>query len=374
MKPKWIITIGAIVFGLVLSATCWGQDVIVTEVMINPANDTAYEYLELYNRGKEPVDLNGFFFHDKSITDIDPILAWDACDPGNPNLGIKDSVIQPRGYVLVMDLSVCDYLPFALDVPLNTPITLLMSCGDYGLGAYGFANSGETVALCKDSTCKEPIDGMSAFWPVPDSAEGRSIERLDINLPDTEDNWSINCKDPVTSSPGAPSAGYTKDEAEKILGFVNKATLEELVDVKYIGEVKAQAIIDARPIVNMLALWNISGVACQIIHEGLYAYLFGLVIEVDARVVPRSMNVNSMGVFKVFLTIPEDVSLETLDPKTAQANGVFAINVEPDEEDHLVILTFDRVGFPFGDGEVLASIDGPAETYSGTASFKKLIQ
>ncbi len=131
---------------------------LISEVLFDPlasGNDAAAEWVELHNRGSEPVDLAGWSLGDRG--------AWDA---------LPSSAVPAGGFVVVA----------ASSAAWEPPPAALVVVADGRIGG-GLGNGGDVVRL--RGPAGEIVDAVSygdnldAFDPsVPAPAAGASIERL----------------------------------------------------------------------------------------------------------------------------------------------------------------------------------------------------
>lgn len=118
------------------------QTLLFTEVFPDPSGFYPGEFLEIYNRGAEPIFLNSWSIQI------------------NDRLSLLDSVPIPPGEFLVVEE---DSLPLSLDYRLQAPVWT------------GLPNSGARIALC--DPFGYPMDTLlySDHWGME---QGRSLERL----------------------------------------------------------------------------------------------------------------------------------------------------------------------------------------------------
>lgn len=158
---------------------------VINEIMYDPGNDGS-EYVELFNRGTSPVDVNGWQLADMPDT--------------TEKFVITDSsfVIPAAGYLVVAnDPAIFQRFPYLADtafrvIVIESGITL--------------NNGGDEVVLL-DIT-RRTIDSIhySTTWhnPLVDETSGRSLEKINPDLPgrDTR-NWSTS----AGASGGTPGVG-----------------------------------------------------------------------------------------------------------------------------------------------------------------------
>jgi hypothetical protein len=165
------------------------RSLIINEIMYDPL-DGQNEWLELYNRGSQPVDLAHWAFNDK------------ATSSGVNSFVISDSAmtVLSGGFVVVAaESSVCNIFPNLRSSHPDISLSILNRSG-----GFSFNNDGDAVVL-KDLT-GQTIDSVAyvSRWHHPDVVDtrGRSLERINPNI-DTNDprNWST-CTNAVGGTPG----------------------------------------------------------------------------------------------------------------------------------------------------------------------------
>ena len=166
-------------------------NLVVNEVMYNPVNSSAGEFIELFNAGGVDVDLTGFTFSDGDSTDsLQPFMGG-------------TSLIPAGGYALILD---SDYTTGLYTIPAGTTlVTTLDATVGSGLAtddpvslfAPGLADPISTYGTPTDTT-----DGV----PLTTAPTGKSVERIDPAQPDSASNWCIST-DPSGSTPGRSNSG-----------------------------------------------------------------------------------------------------------------------------------------------------------------------
>jgi hypothetical protein len=165
------------------------RSLIVNEIMYDPL-DGQNEWLELYNRSSQPVDLAQWTFNDKSISS------------GVNSFDISDSamIIQSGGFVVVAaESSICNIFPNLGSPHPDLSLSILNRSG-----GFSFNNDGDAVVL-KDLT-GQTIDSIAYLsrWHHQDVVDtrGRSLERINPNI-DSNDprNWST-CTNAAGGTPG----------------------------------------------------------------------------------------------------------------------------------------------------------------------------
>jgi hypothetical protein len=165
------------------------RSLIINEIMYDPL-DGQNEWLELYNRSSQPVDLAHWAFNDKSISS------------GVNSFIISDSAmtVLSGGFAIVAaESSMCGIFPNLGSPHPDISLSILNRSG-----GFSFNNDGDAIVL-KDLT-GQTIDSVVYLpcWHHPDVVDtrGRSLERINPNI-DTNDprNWST-CTNAVGGTPG----------------------------------------------------------------------------------------------------------------------------------------------------------------------------
>ena len=168
-----------------------GAGIVISEVLADPHSESKGEFVELYNAGVEPVDLEGWPLGDSrdvndTITDF----------TGPHDAGLAGTVLAPGAYALVVDP---DYEGEYNDriVAEGDPSRLLMLTikGDRTLGN-GLGNSGDLVFIKRDEVT---IDQFA--WTESAGGNGVSWERPRLDLPVDESN-RLPSTHPDGSTPG----------------------------------------------------------------------------------------------------------------------------------------------------------------------------
>ena len=176
-----------------------GGPVVINEVMINPAavSDAAGEYVELYNSGSTPVDLQGWTLRDDG-TDAYTIPAGAA-------------VIQPGGVLVIAAQS---------DPGLNGGFTADLVWSNFFL-----SNGGDEVVLV-DQGSVEQDRLVYAGSPFTDSS-GESLERTSPRLPTSDGlSWATARASFGLGDRGTPGATNTL-QARRYLLSGTLVTMDE---------------------------------------------------------------------------------------------------------------------------------------------------
>lgn len=153
------------------------KDIVISEIMSDPSPNVglpAIEFVELYNRSANPVQLRAWTFSD-----------------GNNSIVLPDHVIQPKKYVVLTSAIGDSLLPQAAD-------WLVVS------GFPSLSNEGEPLRIrSPDGYLIDSIKYSIAWFEKDERAEGGwSLELIDpLNVCGEEDNWTV-CEDPLGGTPG----------------------------------------------------------------------------------------------------------------------------------------------------------------------------
>ncbi|MYD25764.1 MAG: hypothetical protein F4X08_08120 [Gemmatimonadetes bacterium] len=168
-----------------------GTGIVISEVLADPHSESKGEFVELYNAGDGPVDLEGWLLGDSrdvndTITDF----------TGPHDFGLAGTVLAPGAYALVVDP---DYEGEYNErvAAAGDPARLLMLTikGDRTLGN-GLGNSGDLVFIKRDEVT---IDQFA--WTESAGGNGISWERPRFDLPADGSN-RVPSTHPDGSTPG----------------------------------------------------------------------------------------------------------------------------------------------------------------------------
>jgi hypothetical protein len=171
--------------------------VVVNEIMYDPLVNQN-EWIELYNRGNDIVDLKGWKLKDRPTAS------------GNVNtvtISSQPVLLQPGEFAVVAsDSTIFTLFPYLASPMSSCRVIVLNEAGGFSLG-----NDGDDILL-KDMT-DATIDNVSYSprWHRPDVTEtkGRSLEKIN---PDLDSNSPYNWTTSVLSTggtPGKPNSSFT---------------------------------------------------------------------------------------------------------------------------------------------------------------------
>ena len=197
---------------------------VINEVMANPLAEGTGEFVEILNRGQQPVDVAGFVLSDGDATD--QIEGFE----GGPTL------LPAGGFGLIVDRDYDDVYAIAEGA-------VLLTVGNRTLGS-GLATNDPVALLLPDEATVIDTYGHP-FNP----GNGRSAERIDASRPDQPDNWlAAACDGDQQSSPGGPNC-VAAAEPPPPAGQqveVNTASAIELEQIRGIGPALAGQIVAHR--------------------------------------------------------------------------------------------------------------------------------
>jgi hypothetical protein len=167
-----------------VAAIAGAQPVRITEVLSNPTEaqggQKAGEFVEVFNAGDTPVDLKGW-----SVADRD---ARDALLPFRAN---GSTLLPPRSFGLILDADYKD----GFDIP---PETTLFKPENAAIGN-GLSTTDVVRLLDGSGTL------VDTFTPPSAARSGVSFERVNVDAPDSPENWQ-HSTDLSGATPGRPSS------------------------------------------------------------------------------------------------------------------------------------------------------------------------
>ena len=192
----------------------------ISEVMANPCGDSQFkiwnQYVELYNYGDAPVNVNGLFLFDEGNAGTpDQIVAWDSRSSTILSGGLITNVaeIPPHSFALILSPYYADGIqPYRMPYFIP-PGTVILTVANGGLGddvfqIIGSENGYDTVTLYEGglTIIREIVDHygtplIRGLHPqdIDDDHNDllplalnncESAERINPTLPDSASNWS----------------------------------------------------------------------------------------------------------------------------------------------------------------------------------------
>jgi hypothetical protein len=155
------------------------RDIVINEILADPLVESTGEYIELYNRGDEPIDVGGWRLADRSdINDV--ITDYQGAFDG----GVAGTIVPPRGYALIVDPDYDGVYTQEYIEPIGRDdLVLLTISGDRTIGN-GLGNSGDMVVLDNGAGYV-----VSFTWPRAAGKAGQSWEKIDVAGDDAIENW-----------------------------------------------------------------------------------------------------------------------------------------------------------------------------------------
>ena len=265
------MVLSAVILGLVLPT-----QLVLSEIMANPTGGSgAYlpedrnEFVEVYNTGREAIDLFNYTLSDGDA--VDRIIAWQDTSilVNNPGVIINSTWLKPGGYAVILDPEYTDSAIGGYVQPYRfCDSTLILTVGNTTIGN-GLANNdpltltspyGDTTTF---GTPYEPADGFP-FNP----GDGISWERINLNGSDVPENWS-GCPD---------SAGCTPGMANAISRYFDLSI--RLMAIKGAAPVKPESVFEVELLVlnsgygttpdwQLIAWWNGGDTFAWLLNPGL---------------------------------------------------------------------------------------------------------
>ena len=168
-----------------------GAGIVISEVLADPHSESKGEFVELYNAGDEPVDLEGWPLGDSrdvndTITDF----------TGPHDAGLAGTVLAPGAYALVVDPDYEGEYNDRISAEGDSARLLMLTInGDRTLGN-GLGNSGDLVFIKRDDVTIDQFE-----WTESAGGNGISWERPRFDLPVEESN-RLPSTHPDGSTPG----------------------------------------------------------------------------------------------------------------------------------------------------------------------------
>jgi len=142
------------------------QDVVINEIMYNP-EDNDVEWVELYNKAEQPIDISQWYIIDNDV-DHQPVII-----PEN-------TLLSGRNYYTVV-IDGGPYIPF--------------SPGFVASGLFGLSNSGDAVNLYDSQHYERDkvVYQDQSPWPKLADGEGFTLELNDVDSDNADpDNWEAS--------------------------------------------------------------------------------------------------------------------------------------------------------------------------------------
>ncbi len=165
--------------------------IVINEVMANAIDEDTGEFIELYNTGDEPVDVEDWKFTDGDATDII-----------KPFKKGGKAIIPPKGYGVILDSEYAG----EYDSP---PTAILLTTKNTTLGD-GFTTNDQITLFDKNH---KRVDTYShPFNP----GNGISVEKIDPLKGDAADNWKAS-NDKSNSTPGRKNSPIVPEPTRELV-------------------------------------------------------------------------------------------------------------------------------------------------------------
>ncbi len=177
---------------LCLTGEASATGIVITEVMADPEDEKSGEFVELYNAGEAPIDLEGWILGDSDDRN-DTIKDF----RGPDDIGSPGTKLAPGSYAIVVDPDYAGEYNERIATNSNTTRLLMLTiAGDSTLGNRGLGNSADRISIEKDNTEFDTFE-----WTKSAGGNGISWERKRIDEA-AEDANLIPSRHPDGSTPG----------------------------------------------------------------------------------------------------------------------------------------------------------------------------
>ncbi len=217
------------------------------------------EFLEVYNAGREPIDLFNYTVDDGD--GVDRIVAWQdsALLVQYPNVLINTTWLKPGAYAVIIDPEYTDsagiggyYQPYRF-----ADSTLIVTVANTTIGN-GLAGNDPIVILSPygdTTTFGTPADPTDRF--PEDAGDGISWEKIDLYGPDLRSNWAISV-DSAGCSPGRLNSVATYfDLVITGVSILDSAKFEPGTVLTVVARVKNSGFVTSPP--AQVCAWFASG-------------------------------------------------------------------------------------------------------------------
>lgn len=211
------VTLFSLFTPLTAKMTALNSSIAISEVLANATNDDNDEFIELYNNTNEPIDISGWKFTDGDA--VDEIVAWDDSLHGQINTPAQKNttLIPQNAYAVILDqeydeggqpynfpasaiLFTTQNTTIGNELTTTDTITLYNEEGTLKqnmVDTFGTPIKDDNPLLCDD-------DGLDN---IPfDPGDDISLERINPEEPDAEENWARNAEN--KSTPGLANNPY----------------------------------------------------------------------------------------------------------------------------------------------------------------------
>lgn len=187
------------IFTIIIAFQIAGAQVILTEVMYDPAGSEFYdEFVEIYNLSSSAVDLTNWQMGDS----VEQDLLTDAGD------GL---LLQPQQYGIILDAG---YFENSTSYDsLIPPDALVLTIDDASFGSSGFLNSESEPVVLINSVG----DTVQLYQYSVGNPPGHSDEKIILNKDNSDQNWGNSTY--LNGTPGFKNSISPKDVDLAITGF-----------------------------------------------------------------------------------------------------------------------------------------------------------
>lgn len=191
---------------LVLQNAVFAQ-IVFSEIMANPLDESTGEFVELLNLGESPIDLNGWVFRD--LVDAKDVVKDYT---GSFDIGTSGTILTPKSYALIVDPDYAGEYNSFIEAHSDLASLLILTIDDTTLGN-GLGNSSDTVTL-------QSSDAAMNITHAWDSDAGNGISWAGYSLGSSSETWKKSQQAEGTSvgfaNNLAPEAALSKDSEEGI--------------------------------------------------------------------------------------------------------------------------------------------------------------
>ncbi len=160
------------VFALEPVALTGTPQILFSEIMANPLDESTGEFIELYNASDSPVDLNGWVLND--LVDVkDTVKDY----TGTFDVGVAGTTVAPHAFALVVDPDYAGQYNDLIEARADLATLVILTVDDPTLGN-GLGNSSDTIAL----TSADGLYHITHSW-ASDTANGFSWSGYMLSTP-----------------------------------------------------------------------------------------------------------------------------------------------------------------------------------------------
>jgi len=206
-----------VLLSLLIPVSAAGQsgpgDVVINEIMYAPSPSTN-EFIELYNRGEEPVALNELAFADENRS-FEPVTA-------------TDTTLAPGRYaVLVRDPETFE--------------NAFPSAGFFEPDGWAALNNGGDTVFLRHAPSETSLDSVP-YDPSWGGSDGPSLERIDPAGPSNKSSNFASSEAEAGATPGAENSVFDPDETSPALTSATPSPNGDSVTVVFSESVAASTV------------------------------------------------------------------------------------------------------------------------------------